>query len=110
MNNIDERKFLDVVEISKLIMFNADEKLKDAVKKMLLYFVYNSEILRPGESAGIEKHWVYGVLQDPKISDEEIGKNVRAKVYALGLLEEAFKEISKFTPEEEPKEEKNPAV
>lgn len=101
--------YLSPNEKSRLIAFNSDEVMKEAVKKVLLFNIYNAECLKEGEPIGLDKHWVYGI-DTPHSTDEEVGKRVRSKVSAMGFIEDAFKELEAYHTEILPEEEINQAV
>ena len=102
--------FLNEEEKARLVRFNVDKATKDVVEKVLLYFIYNAEILKKGKPAGIEENWVYGVA-DAKSTDEEVGRRVRTKIDALGFLKKAWDQIGGYMAEVEPDTiENNPAL
>lgn len=103
-------EYLSPEEKSRLIAFNQDEGTKNAVKKVLLYSIYQAETLKKGEPAGLDKNWVYGVDQDGQATDEEVGKKVRIKIAALAFIESAFEEVGNYRAEVTPSEEPNPAL
>jgi hypothetical protein len=102
-------EYLNPNEVSRLIAFNSDPVMREAVKKVLLFNIYNAETLKEGEPVGLDKHWVYGI--DTRDStDEEVGKRVRTKISAMSFIEDAFKTLGEYHTEIVPEEEVNQAV
>lgn len=104
------KEFLSPEEKARVIMFNSDPLLKQAVKKVMLYFIYNAETLVEGEPAGLEKNWVYGITSKEGLSFEDKGRLLQTKVDSLAFLEQAFQDIDKYKSEVEVKEGENPAL
>lgn len=102
-------QFLSPEEKGRVIRFNVDTATKNAVEKVLLYNIYNAEVLKPGKPAGVDLNWVYGIA-DPQKTDEEVGRMLKVKVEALKFLKYAWDEIEKYVAEVENKEDENPAV
>jgi len=104
-------KILNEREREQLVSFNNNESLKNAVKKVLLYNIYGSEVMQPGELLEKETSWIYALPnENVKATDEEIGKMVRIRVSALTFLEDAFKALEAYQPEVVTEEEVNPGV
>lgn len=100
---------LNSEEISRVIMFNQDEQLKGAIKKIMLADIYNSGTVGNGDV--VTRNWAYNLIpQDGKTTNAEIGENLRAHVVALSFLEEAFKKIETYQSKRELQEEVNPAL
>lgn len=92
-------------------MFNKDETLKEAVRKVILHHVFFSELLKQGKPILEDQHWVHSiVLGCRKDPDEVVGRMIRITAEASALLEMGFKELNTFTSEVEDKDEDNPAV
>jgi hypothetical protein len=103
-------KLISPLEQSKLIQLNDDTVLKEAIKKVLLYNIYNAETLTPGEPVGLDKHWVYGLDREDKLSDEEVGKKVKIKIAAMAMLEDAFMTLGNYRAEVKLEGDENPAL
>lgn len=110
------KEFLTPEEKSRVIMFNQDEALKNAVRKIMIADIYSKGV--PGSSD--TSNWAYnlvygqndrGQLIDNGRTNEQLGELLRGTVMGLSLLETAFKAIDKYKAEvEAPKEEINKAV
>ena len=102
-------EYLNANEKSRLIAFNSDPVMKEAVKKVMLFNIYQAECLKEGEPVGLDKQWVYAF--DTKDStDEQVGKRLRIKVSAMSFVEDAFKELEQYHVEVAQEEPSNPAV
>lgn len=110
------KEVLNDIEKSKIIAFNNDPVMKEAVKKILLAGLYENGTLKPGESADplknfaltrVFKSYITGI----PVTNEELGADLRASAVGIKLLEGGFDEIAKFK-EETPKEaeKENPAL
>lgn len=103
------KEILTSEEISRVIMFNNDEQLKNAVKKIMLADIYNSGTV--GEGDVVTRNWVYGMIpQTGEVSNQSIGENLRAHIVGLSFLEEAFKKVESYQSKKELLEDKNPAL
>lgn len=98
------KQFLSEAEKGKITQFLADDMMREAVKKVLLFSIYNAETLKEGEPAAMDKHWVYGITSLTHVSDEQIGRLLRVKVDACSLLEEGYKSLAEY--KQFPKQEK----
>ena len=104
-------EYLDANEKSRLIVFNKDEVLKNAVKKVLLHNIFFSELLKAGKPVDLDRHWIHSIVGNGrKESDEVIGRMTRITAEASSLLEEGFKDLNRFTSDVEDTDEANPAV
>lgn len=91
-----DNTFLNDVERAQISSFLGNETMREAIKKVMLFYVYHSESLQEGKAVPSDKHWVYGACQNPSESDEIVGRKIRVKVDALALIEESFKDLEKF--------------
>lgn len=110
------KEFLTPDEKARVIMFNQDEALKSAVRKIMLADIYSKGIVGQGDTTNWAYNLVYGQNQNGQLIDNgktnsELGESLRATVMGLSLLETAFKAIEKYKAEVEvPEEKPNPAV
>lgn len=102
-------EYLSPNEKSRLIAFNSDPVMREAVKKVLLFNIYQAETLKEGQPIGLDKHWVYNI-DTSHSTDEEVGKRVRTKVAAMAFIEDAFKELEQYHTEVLQEEPTNPAI
>lgn len=87
-------------EKAKLEAFAKDRTLLEAVRKVLLFGIYNNGTLKPGEKVDPGQNFALSLAfaNDGTLSDEQIGQDVRAAVRGIRLVEGAFKEFEKFAP------------
>lgn len=104
-------EYLDPAEKSRLIMFNKDELLKQAVKKVMLHNIFFAELLKAGKPVDMDKHWIHSIVAGTRKDDDAVvGRMTRITAEASALVEEAFKEVEKYNSEQEDEEIKNVAV
>lgn len=108
-------EFLTDKEKDKIIKFNQDPELVEAVRKVMLKALYTQGTLRQGiksnplnnAALGLVFHTINGSV----ISDEQIGADLRGLAHGLNLLESGFVELAKIEkdiPFE--KDDTNPAI
>ena len=103
--------YLSPAEKSKLIMFNKDTVLRDAVEKVLLHHIYFSELLKEGQPADLDIHWIHSIVGGTRDKEDAVvGRMTRITAEASALLANGFKELKTFTSEVETQEEINPAT
>lgn len=118
MNN-DNQKFellaarLSELEKGKLFAFCQDEAMVLAVEKVLTYSIGQMGVVTPEDKKVYDVNWAFGLLQDRTgntLSDEQVGRELKARVIGLSYLQEAIDQIKKFgVKQKEEKEKKNPA-
>lgn len=91
--------FLSDIEREKIIAFNNDEVMTEAVKKVLLAAVYNNGTLRAGEKIDSLKNGALGLAflalsGRAVITNEQLGEDLRALSHGLNTVESGFKELS----------------
>ena len=103
--------YLSEGEKEKLIVFNEDEVMKEAVRKVLLAGIYYTGVLSKDKNSS-DKNWAYslGGLNDMVMDDEKVGSLLKITTRALAVVENAFKNLSEFNKDEPQTEEGNPAV
>jgi hypothetical protein len=110
MKNITSKKFdvksvMDASETAELEKASQNETLIRALKKLILFGPYYSGILEAGKEPEMDVNFaiqgaIMAIYADPKVNDEDLGRNLRASVSAMGLIEGGFKELNSFKPEE----------
>jgi hypothetical protein len=110
---MNKHSYINELEKDALVRFNQDTLMKQAVEKAMLHFIYQDGILRPGEPAKKEEHWVYALQfasQGAASNDEILGKMLRIKLDASAMLKAGFDKLAEFKHEDkEPvKQEVNP--
>lgn len=106
-----DKYYLNDEEKKKVIQFNEDEVMREAVRKVIMERIYNVGVLEEGKPAS-DKNWAYnlGGLNDFAMDDEKVGNMLKVTTRALGVVEDAFSNISQFTNNKPDEEEENPAV
>src|SRR3990167_5661416 len=107
-----EYSFINDLERDALVRFNLDPMMKEAVRKVILAYIYNSGLLKPGQPVDSDKHWVYSLFNYPDAvkDDALLGRLLKIKVDASSMLEDGFRKLSEFKAEEitPVKQESNP--
>lgn len=107
--------FLTDKERDKIIKFNQDTELVEAVRKVMLKAIYGQGVLRQGVKSNPLNNaalsMVFHTVNGSVISDEQLGADLRGFAHGLNLLESGFIELSKVEKDIslETKEE-NPAI
>lgn len=106
--------FLSDEEKTKIMRFNMDKVLSEAVKKVLLHLIYNSGTLRKDAPAEPTKNAaltlaLYSAGTPTYLTDEQLGQDVRAIANGVRFLELGYQELEKIKLElgETPPEENN---
>ena len=103
--------YLSPEEIARLMVFNQDPILKEAVKKVVLHNVFFSELLEAGKPVGLEKHWIHSIIAGTRTEDDAtVGRMTRITAEASALVEEGFNGLREFTSSVEQTDEGNPAL
>lgn len=91
------KHYLNDVELEKVIAFNEDEVMKEAVRKVLLEGIYEVGVLKPGEAAD-GRNWAFNLagLNDMAMDDDKVGSLLKATAKGIGALEDGFKRIAEF--------------
>lgn len=119
------KEIMNEIERDKLIAFKEDAVMFEAVKKYILYYVYQG-VAKPGEPFLGNKNYALQLAWDrqggvPDVSgrvvaftprtNEELGADLRALARGINIVEGGFKEISEMSrPVVAEKEKDNPAV
>lgn len=97
-----EQNILTNEEQDLVIAFNENQKLREAVRKVLTASIYNKGVIRKENSPAANINWILKytpawneALQ--KISPAEVGLKVMVAAEALAQLENAFGELCTYT-------------
>lgn len=106
---------LSDIEKAKIIQFNEDKVLSEAVKKVMLQVLYTQGTLRkdlePKPLSNAAFGLVFQTLPGKVVTDEQLGQDLRGLAHGVNLLEGGFERLASITRKEEPKAvEENPAV
>ena len=107
--------FLTDQEKAKIVQFNEDEVMKEAVRKVFLKVMYSQGTLRKDMPSDPLNNGALGLafqsIRWSALSDEQLGADLRGLSHGINLLESGFQELDKVEkPEPEPEPEDNPAV
>lgn len=115
--------YLSEIEREKIVSFNEDLVLVNAVRKVLLEAIYNNGVLRkncppdPTRNAALGMARLSGqILQTgqviPPISNEELGADLRALSEGVNLLEQGLLQLAKIKkdPSDKVNSEVNEAI
>lgn len=95
-------------------MFVDNEVQREAVKKILLYGIYNIGTLKKGEPSDPTRNFAFGIVQTTEaqgLGDEMIGRRMRSAWEGAQFVESGFDELAMFKTEpKEPAPKSNPAV
>lgn len=108
-------EFLSDQEKAKIVQFNEDEVMKEAVRKVMLKAMYTQGTLRKDmESNPLNNgalNLAFAALRGNDISDANLGADLRGLASGINLLESGFAELERVERPEAPSEpEKNPGV
>lgn len=106
-------EYLNDQEIEKLIAFNKDEVMREAVKKVILEEIYYKGCLKAGEPANPLKNYTLAMASKKgQFTPEQIGNDLLATWEGINMVESGFQSLSKFKGIKSPlqKEDINPAV
>lgn len=106
-------EYLTDLETDKLIAFNKDEVMKEAVKKVLLEEVYYKGTLKAGEPANPLRNYTLALVSKKgQATNEQVGADLRATWEGINMVESGFQALSRFKDKEIPSPyvEENPAV
>lgn len=93
------------LEKSKIIQFNTDPEMVEAVRKVLLASMYSNGTLRPGVDANPMTNAAFMMVMrtirgEGVMSDAELGQDLRGLAQGVMLLEAGLKKLSEIKPEE----------
>ena len=116
---------MNEIERDKLLAFKEDIVMFEAVKKYVLYYIYQG-VAKPGENINGNKNYALQLAWDrqggvPDVAgrivaftprtNEELGADLRALARGINIVEGGFREISEMSrPVVAEKEKENPAL
>ncbi|RLF07588.1 MAG: hypothetical protein DRJ64_02675 [Thermoprotei archaeon] len=91
-------EILNDKEVSEVQRFLENPVLKQAIEKIVLFGVYSNGTLQKGKEANPMRNFAITINEpDGKsMSDEQVGQILRAKRYAIEMLEEGFGQLETF--------------
>jgi hypothetical protein len=102
-------QFLTETEQAKISQFWMDEIMREAIRKILLFSLYNCGVISKGKVHRSHVNFALIGAEDKNLSDEKLGKEIKIRWAGVQLLATAFNDISKYKLEEIPKLKGNPA-
>lgn len=105
-------EFLDEQEETKLQVFWEDEVMREAVRKVLLYSLYNQGTLKKGKTAfQPDRNFMLSFANRKDMSHEDKGRFLDAIIAGISVLAEGFDMLSAYKRIPEIKgQESNPAL
>lgn len=93
-------------EKEKIINFNADEVLVEAIRKVMLASIYSNGTLRKGKSSEPLKNAALGLAflansGQGVVSNEDLGEDLRGLAQGVNLLEQGFKQLATIKKKDE---------
>ena len=101
--------FLTKLEQEKLAKFTQDEVMAKAVKKVLLFSIYNSGVIVKGHDHDSMHNFALVAASNKGLDNEQLGNLVRAAYEGINALELGFSDLMRYKPEEEVEGKENPA-
>jgi hypothetical protein len=88
---------LSDIEKEKIIQFNKDEVLVEAVRKVLLATIYSNGTLRQGIKSEPIKNAAFSLVNQAKeVSNEELGADLRALWAGVRALELGLQQLATY--------------
>lgn len=100
---------LTEVEKGELFAFCQRPFMVHALEKVLMYSLYQMGTVKEADEEVYDVNWQFNAAST--VSDEQLGKEIRSKAFALSMLADAFNQVKKFGQEKVvASNEKNPAL
>lgn len=98
-----EKEYLTEQEIDKVIAFQEDEVMREAVKKVLFEGILECGVMKEGVALD-GRNWAYnlGGLNDFAMDNEKVGELLKATTKGIGYMEDGFRRIGEFKRPEAP--------
>ena len=101
---------LDEQEQTYIQQFYENDVMREAVKKILLAFIYYHGVLKQGKEADPTRNYLLALTNRRELSDEQLGRETRATAEGIAALEAGFSALALYRKEETlSKDNKNPA-
>lgn len=106
--------FLSDVEKELIGSFVENQELREAVRKVLLFGVYNNGTLKKGKKPDPTLNFALGLVSNAEelhLDNEKLGAQLRACWEAIKFIELAWSNLEKYKPLlNPPKTKSNPAL
>lgn len=109
---MDKYNFLSQEEKLLIESFFKNEKMREAVRKVLCMGIHQNGVMKAGVTYNPQLNWALSLAwtTEGKLEDnEKIGSSLRSISEGLKFVELAFQELAKFKKEEKPEKKANPA-
>ena len=102
-------QFLNEQEQAKISQFVMDDVMREAVKKVLLFGLYNSGTIEKGKIHDPMHNFALVKAADADVGDKELADYVRACYQGINAIELGFGDLARYKLEEIKPEKSNPA-
>lgn len=103
-------EFLNDLEKELVRSFYENEKQREAVKKVILAGLYDNGTLEAGKPSEALKNFALTFVHtNPGVTDEQVGRRIRAQYEGLMKVEEAFNHMASYKKVEPEKPKTNKA-
>jgi hypothetical protein len=85
-------------KVELLKQFNANEKMKEAVKQVLLAGIYENGVIKEGQKHNPMLNWAMSLVfnADDRLTNEQLGAKLSALAEGIRFVESAFDKISDY--------------
>lgn len=94
------KDYLTELQVLKIEQFCADKDMFDAVKKVLLQYVYHQGVIKKGEKHNSLTNRALVLVQGGD-SDEQLGRNLRALWEGVQAVEKGFNDLESIKSKKE---------
>ena len=102
-------QYLTKAEQEKIGQFVQDETMREAVKKVLLFSVYSSGVVKKGKKHDPMHNFALVAASIKGLNDGQLGRLVRSAYEGINALELGFSDLERYRPEEKEEIKENPA-
>jgi hypothetical protein len=101
--------FLTDIEQKKIEKFVEDKDMFEAVKKVLLFSIYNSGIINKGKPHDPMHNFAMVAASNHGIKNEQLGEIVRSAYQGINALELGLSDLMRYSPIPVEIKKENPA-
>lgn len=109
---MDKYNFLSSEEKQLIESFYKNEKMREAVRKILVMGIEQNGVMKAGVTHNPQMNWALSLVWGQGgelVDDAKVGSSLRTVAEGIKFVELAFKELEKFKKEEKPEKKANPA-
>lgn len=96
------QQILSDVELAKIEAFRSDKVMLEAVRKVLLFGVYNNGTIQPDAEAAPTRNFALALAFRKDVSNDQLGADLRAAAEGIRAVESAFEEFISYRPTPQP--------